>query len=251
MARSFCWILFALVFLSVPALADGPLVPATFAPERLGSGGYVVFFRHTQWDKTPSQSVLWEMDRASSCESGGALNVQGEGESRGIRQAIERLAIPTGELFVSPTCRTKQMARIIFSTAQAQDNFTIAAALAPPWVKPPSQKDQDTAALNAFLSEALPPGENRFLISHSQVLTAESIGQDIALEQGEAAVFRPVKKNSWPGFEFLGIIHLKDLGNKKKKGYVWEKSCLTSCPLYLFPCCYRPSGPRPRNFRRR
>lgn len=141
MARFFCLNFFAVLVLSVPALADEAPAPATFPPERLGSGGYVVFFRHTERDKTPSQSVLWEMDRANSCESGGALN--------------------------------------------------------------------------ALLSDALPAGQNRFLIAHSGVLIEESIGRTIELEQGEAVVFRPVGKNDWPGFEFLGIIHLMDWGGEK------------------------------------
>lgn len=207
------WLMVGVIMLLPAAVfAQTPPAVEAFAPARLASGGYVVFLRHTERDKTPSQSVLWEMDRISSCDSGGALNAQGEGDARSIARGIKRLSIPVGEVFVSPTCRTKQMARIIFGTTPEQDNFTVAATLAPAWVRLPSEKDKDAAALRSFLSNAVPPGQNRFLISHSGVMIEESIGQTIEMDQGEAAVFQPATRAGADSFEFLGIIRLKDWG---------------------------------------
>ncbi len=192
--------------LAIPAFAadEKPAQPR-FPVEHLNEGGYTIFMRHTKRDDVPSQAKLNEIDRTSSCEPGGSLNSEGEAESRVIAQAIKSLAIPAGEVLASPTCRTKQMARIIFG-----DDFKIENVLAPDSVRDASQSAEDAAALKALLTRPVPAGTNRFLISHGKLMTAKTVGMDVPLEQSQAAVFR---SDAQGGFEFLGIIKPEEWGN--------------------------------------
>ncbi len=198
----FCLLLRASTFCA----ADTKVTLPSFPVDLLKKGGYVVFLRHARRDEVPSQSKLWELDRNSSCERGGSLNALGESESRRIGKAIKDKGIPAGEVLVSPTCRTKQMGRIIFG-----NGFVINNVIAPEWTRNASQAAEDGAALKAILTSPVDVGANRFLISHGKLLTKEAIGQDISLDQTEAAVFRPtVNKEAKSGFEFLGVIRLND-----------------------------------------
>jgi len=102
-----------LTFLASITLVYNPAIYAQeqlqFAPQKLADGGYVVYFRHAKRDKVPSSTKFWEIDSHNSCEPGGSLNSQGRNESRNIKAKMETLAVPAGEVYSSPTCRTKQM----------------------------------------------------------------------------------------------------------------------------------------------
>ncbi len=197
-----CLFLFLAVVCGGVQAEDGKVALASFAVDQLKAGGYVIFMRHARREEIPSQAKLWELDRAASCEPGGSLNIQGEAESRAIAKAIEQRGIPAGEILASPTCRTKQMARILFG-----NDVPVEPALAPSWTRLPSQKEEDAAALKELLSVLVAPGTNRFLISHGKLLTKDAIGVDVPLEQTETAVFRPKGEGQ---FEFLGVIRPDD-----------------------------------------
>jgi phosphohistidine phosphatase SixA len=173
----------------------------SFPVEQLKEGGYVIFMRHARREEIPSQAKLWELDRTASCEPGGSLNIQGEAEARSIAKGIKEHAIPAGDVLASPTCRTKQMARILFG-----NDVPTSPAIAPSWTRLPSQKEEDAAALKELLSRPVPSGTNRFLISHGKLLTMEAIGMEVPLQQTETAVFRPIDGK----FDFMGVIRPDD-----------------------------------------
>jgi len=174
--------------------------PLEFPIETLADGGYVIYFRHAKRDKAASTSELWRIDSSNSCEPGGSLNSQGRDESHRIKAKMEALAIPAGEAYSSPTCRTKQMSDILFG-----DDYTVTQGIAPVWINKEKKKNVYYGELLELLKKPVPEGINRFLISHGGVLNKKTVQIEITLQQSDAAVFKPLP-GSDKGFEFLGII---------------------------------------------
>jgi len=198
-----CFALMTLLY-SPPLHSENQL---QFLPEKLADGGYVVYFRHAKRDNVASVTELWKIDSNNSCKSGGSLNSQGRDESRNIKAKMETLNIPAGEAYSSPTCRTKEMSKIIFG-----DHFTITSGIAPVWVNKQKKKDVHYGELIELLKKPVPQGINRFLISHGGVLNEKTVQMKITLQQSDAAVFKPLP-DSEKGYEFLGIIPKKFWNN--------------------------------------
>jgi len=180
---------------SAPA-EDQPVFPV----EQLKEGGYVVYFRHAKRDPVPSTARFYQIDSRNSCVSGGSLNPQGRDESRTIKRKMEELALPVGDVYASPTCRTKQMAKMMFGK-----DFLVTKGLAPAWIKKEKDKNHYYGELISLLKKPVETGKNRFLISHGGVLNEKTINMKLTLQQADAAVFKP-QPDSPEGFTFLGII---------------------------------------------
>jgi bisphosphoglycerate-dependent phosphoglycerate mutase len=167
------------------------------------SGGYVIFFRHSMRDTSvlPTSSLAL-VDDAGDCVPGSELTVDGMADARALGAAIRRLGITIDQAYASPTCRTTQMASLMF------DKFATTRALAWPGMWLPGEEPQLTTGLRDLLARVPAPSSNTVLISHNDVLQSRRIGVDITLDQAEAAVFLPdgdgsfrfvgrIKKNEW------------------------------------------------------
>jgi phosphohistidine phosphatase SixA len=123
-------------------------------------------------------------------------------DARALGAAIHQLGIAIDQVYVSPTCRTTQMASLMFG------DFVTTRALAWPGMWLPDEEPQLTAGLRDLLGHVPAPSRNTVLISHNDVLQSRRIGLEISLDQSEAAVFRPegdgtfrlvgrIKKDQW------------------------------------------------------
>jgi len=201
----------AVILLSILSLSGSAfsLDQKQFPIENLKSGGYVVYFRHAKRDIVASKPALYALDKINSCKPGGALNGQGRDESLKIKNTIERLGIPVGSVYASPTCRTKQMAKITFG-----ENFVVDKGIGPVWINKRKDPDHYFEGLFIHLSTLTKAGVNRFLVSHGGVLNKKTVGMKISLKQSDAAIFKPLP-DSESGFEFVGIITKKEWFKKE------------------------------------
>jgi virginiamycin B lyase len=166
---------------SPTAAPSGPRVV-----ESLRRGGHILYFRHAATDPQPDDADPVDFD---DCDTQRNLSNQGRRQSRSIGRAIKRLDIPIGRVLASPFCRTHQTARLAFgkaTVANRLENLETA--------QDDTERQQRIEALSALLSE--PPGEgsNTVLVGHGFNITDTA---DVALAEGEAAVFMPRGENGF------------------------------------------------------
>ena len=181
----------------LPADALPPLLRS------IASGGYVIFFRHSMRDTgVLPTSMLAIVDNAVECVPGSELTSEGMADARALGAAIRRLGISIDRVYASPTCRTTQMASLMFG------DFRTARALSWPGMWLPDEEPELTAGLLGLLGQVPAASRNTVLISHNDVLQSRRVGVDVSLDQSEAAVFRPegngafrlvgrIKKDQW------------------------------------------------------
>jgi len=103
-----------------PTIVDFPIV-------KLKEGGYIIFFRHTARNrrkdnkrkaikrKAIKKNEIYIRDELSGrCKDSFGLSDKGIEEARIYKKNFEKWDIPVGKVYVSPTCRTRQMADIMF-----------------------------------------------------------------------------------------------------------------------------------------
>ena len=102
----------AFLVFAVPAWAQ----PDASLAAKLRDGGYVLYFRHTSTDFSQHDR---DMKSYEDCASQRNLTDKGREEARTIGTHVRRLAIPVGEVYASPFCRTMETARLAFGKATA------------------------------------------------------------------------------------------------------------------------------------
>ncbi len=164
----------------------------------VASGGYVLFFRHSERDAGAiSTAALAVADNLGECVPGSELTANGRSDAIALGERFQRYGIAVEKVYASPTCRTTEMARLAFGTYETTRALTWAGMWAP------GEEDALTPVLRSLLAGVPPAGRNIVLIAHNDVLRSSRVGFDITLDQAEAAVFRPHGGDS---FEFLGKI---------------------------------------------
>ncbi|HSL20894.1 MAG TPA: hypothetical protein VK886_05120 [Vicinamibacterales bacterium] len=173
-------------------------MPARELVHQLASGGYVIFFRHAARDlNVLATTDLAVVDNAGECVPGSALTEAGAVDARALGAAFVRLGVGVDKVHASPTCRTIQMASLMFP-----DHATTRALSWPGmWYR--DEEAFLTAELIDLLGTLPAPSLNTVLISHNDVLQAGRVGVGISLEQSEAAIFRPGGAGA---FELIGRI---------------------------------------------
>jgi hypothetical protein len=169
--------------------------------QRVAAGGYVLFFRHAERDGSAMPTdELAIVDNAGTCRPGSELTEKGIADALALRDAFARLRVPVGNVYASPTCRTTQMATLMFG------RFSVTRALTWPDMWLEGEEVSLTPSLRSLLGTVPASRRDNVLVSHSNVLQASRIGLDVALGQGDAAVFRPL---GGMRFEFIGTIPLQ------------------------------------------
>ena len=173
-----CALLGALAPVAVPAgtVANVPLEGRALG-DALRRGGFVLYFRHASTDFGQSDETMTSFE---DCNAQRNLTDKGRDEARAIGAAMERDRIPVGDVLASPYCRTRETAQLIFGRA----------TVAPAVRGGPVQADaQRYAGLVALLSDPVPPGTNRAIVSHGNPFHA--VAGSPYLAEGEAAVVAP------------------------------------------------------------
>jgi virginiamycin B lyase len=165
---------------------------ATSSPrgERLVSalrrGGYVLYFRHAATDPVPDDADPVVL---SNCGTQRNLSARGRTQARATGSAIERLDIPIGEVLASPFCRALETARLAFGKAAREpilENLETALS--------EGERRRRVDGLRRLLAAPPEARANRVLVGHGFNITAAA---DAALEEGEAAIFRPERPRSF------------------------------------------------------
>ena len=143
--------------------------------QALKSGGHVIYFRHAATDRSGVDMPDWPRARQRNLSEFGKL------QSRRIGEGIRARNIPIGDVRVSPFFRCIDMAELAFGRSEIDRNLLSSA-----------NADAETEARIAYLKRRLSTrfdGPNLVLISHSRNI---SDAAGVALQEGEAAVFRPL-----------------------------------------------------------
>jgi broad specificity phosphatase PhoE len=198
------------VLLLAGCSSSSPVAPESSMPDgaaesdllrRVASGGYVLFFRHTERDGSVIGNVELAMaDNAQACLPGSELTERGVADSVAIGEGFRRHRIAVDRVYASPTCRTTQMAALAFG------EFVTTRALTWPDMWSEDEKATLTVMLRNLLASVPSRGKNIVLVSHNNVLQAERVGLDVSLSQGESCVFQPVAGRR---FEMVGRIALQ------------------------------------------
>ena len=89
--------------------------------KNLQGGGHTIFIRHSARNKIKNLntfdqlSMIEEIEIPNTSFKGGCLNPQGKTEAWLIGEVFKKLNIPVGSVYASPTCRTKETAKIAFA----------------------------------------------------------------------------------------------------------------------------------------
>ena len=142
--------------------------------QKVRQGGYVLYFRHASTDFSQNDR---DMKGYEDCERQRNLTDTGREEARAIGAHIKRLAIPIGEVYASPFCRTMETARLAFGRASATQD--VRGGPADPARYDPLRK----------LLGTRPKSANAVIASHGNPFHA--VAGPPYLAEGEMAVVRP------------------------------------------------------------
>jgi hypothetical protein len=180
----------------VSVQSDGPGAVGLLTD--VASGGYVLFFRHSERDAGAiSTGDLAAVDNRGDCVPGSELTPNGVSDAIALGDRFRRYGIDVEKVYASPTCRTTEMARLAFV------DFEVTRALTYAGMWAPGEGDLLAAALRKLLATVPGRGRNIILIAHNDVLRSARVGVDLTLDQAEAAVFRP---RGGETFDYLGRI---------------------------------------------
>jgi phosphohistidine phosphatase SixA len=153
--------------------------------EQLRSGGYVLYLRHFNTDRTQADTDTVHLE---NCATQRPLSARGREQAEAFGAALRALRIPIGAVTVSPYCRTIESAQLGgFSALRATVD------LAAPEKLPAGETERRAAALRALLSRAPAARTNSLIVSHQPNLV-DAAGKAFAdVDEGEVVVFRPVR----------------------------------------------------------
>ncbi|PIW28483.1 MAG: hypothetical protein COW30_07400 [Rhodospirillales bacterium CG15_BIG_FIL_POST_REV_8_21_14_020_66_15] len=188
------------VLAAVPAAAEqggADLVRA------LRAGGHVVYFRHAATDWTQNDNVRQAGDW-KSCDGRRMrqLSDSGRDTARAIGKAMRALHIPVGEVVSSEYCRSAETARLLglgtVRTTEAIMNLRSQEFV--------GGRAAAVARARRVLSRPTPPGTNRVIVGHGNLMRAAT--GHYAGEAG-AGVFKP-RAGSDLGFVLVALVSPQD-----------------------------------------
>ena len=165
-----------------PALADREPAPGQLL-SALRNGGYVIYIRHAQTDRSRDDALQPDM---KDCSTQRLLSKEGERQADELGNALGELGLPVGQVFCSPFCRTVETARRVLPQHKATEIAELGRLARVTVNKVPACN----AKLRELLSRQPPVGENTVIVGHYENLTTIG-GPD--LDEAGWAVFRPEK----------------------------------------------------------
>lgn len=161
---------------------------------KLRDGGYVIYMRHGKTD--PSQPDLPNVD-FNDCSTQRLLSDEGRKMAADIGKHLRSLRIPIQDIYVSPMCRTRESARLVFGP---EARLIILNELFSSTNQTSEQKKPIIATTRRLLSEKTAAGSNRFILAHAPNL-ADTMGYFPKVE-ATVVFFKPLGGS----FEYLGSI---------------------------------------------
>ena len=152
----------------------------------LRGGGLTLYFRHGLTERSQQDTQGRDYD---DCSKQRNLSSAGREESRAIGEAIRAARLPIGEVVASPYCRTLDTALLMFRKAERST------ALLP---QTGADGRPGYAPLLRLVSTPPAPGTLRVVVAHN-------VPEIARLEEGEAAVVRPLGDK----FEVLATVGAK------------------------------------------
>ncbi len=162
--------------------------------KKLREGGYVIYMRHGKTD--PSQPDQPTVD-FNDCKTQRLLSDEGRKMAADIGKSLRAAKIPVQDIYVSPMCRTRESAKLVFG---AETRMTVLNELFSSTNQTSEQKKPIIATTRRLLSEAVPVGSNRFILAHAPNL-ADTMGY---FPKAEATVVIFIPKGN--DFEYVGSI---------------------------------------------
>jgi virginiamycin B lyase len=148
--------------------------------QALRGGGYVVYFRHAATDFSQEDT---DTRNLRNCRTQRNLNARGRADARAIGRGFRELRLPVGTVLASRYCRTRQTASLAFGRVRTTIDLTSL-----PSAPTATERSRRVAALRRLLGTPPPARVNTVLVAHLFNIQAAA---DVALDEGEAAVFRP------------------------------------------------------------
>jgi broad specificity phosphatase PhoE len=149
--------------------------------EALREGGYVVYLRHAITDRSKEDDPVLDLD---DCATQRNLSEAGRDQAEAIGEAFRALEIPVNDVWSSEYCRTRNTAELAFGSYEDEPALT-----GFPEESDPTY-DARVRRTRELLARAPAVGENTVLVAHIKNL--EESAPDIAIEEGELAVFEPL-----------------------------------------------------------
>lgn len=160
---------------------------------QLRSGGYVLYMRHGNTDKSrPDRAPQVDLN---DCSTQRPLTAEGREVAARVGKYIREARIPVGEVLSSPLCRAKESAGATFGHFEIEMNLMYSSNMTDAEKIPVNKKTRE------LLSKPVPANTNRFIVAHAPNLM-DVMGYFPKIE-GTVVVFRPGGEK---GFEYLGSI---------------------------------------------
>jgi phosphohistidine phosphatase SixA len=172
--------------------------PATAAIASLRAGGFVIVMRHAS---SPADLPTGDTASRDNTTLERQLDRAGREGATAFGDALRRLQIPVGDVFVSPTYRTRETARL----ARLPDP-TVVAEIGESTGSMQAVSAAQLAWLQKKVTEVPRAGTNTVIITHSPNMLGAFPNDAAGIAQGEAIVFRP----SAAGATVVGRIKIDD-----------------------------------------
>jgi phosphohistidine phosphatase SixA len=160
--------------------------------EALQRGGFVLFFRHERTDMSQGSRETNFLDRAAQnsalwtdCDAQRNLNDAGRAGARAQGEAFRALNIEVGDVIASPFCRAWEHAQLGFGRYVLNNEIINTFSLN----RNDARRIRAADETRKLISSPPRSGVNTAIIGHQPTFQDVT---DIALEEGEAAVVRPL-----------------------------------------------------------
>lgn len=168
---------------------------------QLRSGGYVLFIRHgntdnSRADRSPGVDL-------NDCSTQRVLSKEGVSLMTRTGKEIRKAKIPIGEIIVSPLCRTKDSARLLFQSVFRVENLLMYSSNMTSEEKVPVM-----AYTRSLLSAPVAGGKNRVLVAHAPNLMDL---MDYFPKEGTLAIFKPLGNDEYEYISSITPSHWKTL----------------------------------------
>ena len=161
----------------------------------LRQGGYTIYFRHEATDWSQMDSVQ-QTDDWLSCDGSRIrqLSLVGRQSAVTTGRAIQSLAIPIGEVFASPYCRTMETAKLMGFGEVTPTYDVINMRIADYF----GGRTAVAETARRLLAQSPPKNLNTLIVAHGNVAQAST---PVYPGEGEGLVF---KADGSGGFHFIG-----------------------------------------------
>jgi len=180
-----------------PTVVDFPI-------QKLKDGGYIIIFRHTTRNRQnlPRDDIYYRDELSGRCKAGHDLSAKGIEEAHTFKKNFERVDIPVGRVYVSPPCRMRQMADIIFGEKyQVVQELIYPAAIKEKYHKHYTRVRRDLYTMPTM------QGKNRIIITHNSNVW-RAANKSMEFDEGDAVILKPLDdwENSQNDFHVAGVV---------------------------------------------